>query len=127
MRVTIEKVIHENTNILVSFTSSYGRAQAYWHGKKPIADSDYDVEVNIKDTLEWGKDVLVDKNCAPSIQQESDLVFISGCIEYVDEDGYAVIRLDDSIIAFMTRGEHYQVGTCVTLTITLITLYPVFY
>ena len=71
--------------------------------------------------------MLFEENGKPNIQQKMHRIFITGCIDFVDEDGYTVLRLDDSIIPFLTIGEPYQVGTYVRLATKLITLYPLDY
>lgn len=51
MRVQINEIIHENLNTIVAFSSNFGSAKAYWDGDEPIANSEYQVEVDINNTL----------------------------------------------------------------------------
>jgi len=127
MRVQVDKIISDNSDIIVCFSSDFGCAKAYWKGKEPSVNSNYQVEVDIDHTLMWGKEVLFEENSKPNIQQKNDQIFVTGCIDSIDEDGYTVLRLDDSIIPFLTIGEPYQVGAHVRLCTKLITLYPVDY
>lgn len=127
MRIQINEIIHENSNIIVAFSSRFGGAKAYWDGDEPIADSEYQVEVDINNTLVWNKDVLRHENYKCSIQLKNDFILISGFIDSIDEDGYTVLRIGDSIIPFLTTGEPFQVGTNITLSTGTITLSPINY
>ncbi len=127
MRVQINEIIHENSNIIVAFSSSFGCAKAYWDGEEPIANSEYQVEVDINNTLVWNKDVLRHENYECAIQLKNDFILISGCIDSIDEDGYTVLRIGDSIIPFLTTGDPFQVGTNITLSTGTITLSPIDY
>lgn len=127
MKVQINEIIHENPNIIVAFSSSFGGAKAYWDGDEPIANSEYQVEVDINNTLVWNKDVLQHENYECSIQLKNDFILISGCIDSIDEDGYTVLRIGDSIIPFLATGDPFQVGTNITLSTETITLSPIDY
>ena len=127
MKVKVDEITCENSNIIVYFSNDFGGAKAYWDGEKPIAHQEYQVEVDIDNTLDWHKDVLPDNDCKGSIQLKNDSIFISGCIDSIDNDGYTVLRLGDSIIPFLTTGTPFQVGTYATLSVETITLSPVNY
>lgn len=48
-----------NDRILVSFSSEFGSGKASWFGAKPIEGREYYVELEISDTAEWGKEVIL--------------------------------------------------------------------
>lgn len=127
MRVQINEILQKNSNIVVAFSSRFGGAKAYWDGDEPIANREYHVEVDINNTLVWNKDVLQHENDECSIQLKNDFILISGCIDSIDEDGYTVLRIGDSIIPFLATGDPFQVGTNITLSTETITLSPIDY
>lgn len=127
MRVQVNKVVPENSNHLVFFSTDFGDAKAFWEGEKPIVNSEYQVEVDIDDTLFWHKDILKGDNGSYSIQVKNNLVLISGNLDSVDNDGYAVLRIGDDIVSFMAVGEPFQVGTFIKLSTKSISLSPISY
>jgi hypothetical protein len=127
MRIRIEEAIFANKNILVCFSSDFGNAIAHWNGEKPIVNEEYQVEVDISETLEWEKDVEFEKDGKDSIHLKNQGAFISGCVDSIDEDGYAVLRLGGNIIPFSAKGKSFPIGARVKLSVKTIALSPVDY
>jgi len=123
MKVIVNKVDCVGTTVIVSFSSAFGDAKAFWNGELPVPSHEYRVEVDIDD-LTRDVDVSISEICQPSIKLDKELICITGCIDSVDEDGYTVIRLGDYIIPFMLIGDLFDVGTNVELRTKSITLYP---
>lgn len=127
MKIQIKKIINENENTNVVFFSEFGEAKAFWEGEKPTVNNEYQVEIDIIDTLVWGKEILKTKINKPFIQQENDVTYISGFIDSIDDDGYVVLRLGDYIVPFIATGDAFQIGEYVTLSVKGITLFSVDY
>lgn len=127
MRVQVNEIIPENSNNLVFFSTDFGDAKAFWEGEEPIANKEYQVEVDINDTLIWNKDILKGDNGNYSIQLKNSLIHISGNLDSVDDDGYAVLRIGDNIIPFIAIGEPFQVGSFIKLSTKSISLSPISY
>jgi len=47
----------------------------------------------------------------------------NGILESIDEDGYAVLRFDNSIISFMSKGEPFELGSYIEITVPKITFF----
>ena len=104
MKIIVEKVISDNRGISVQFSTDYGSATALWEGDLPISNRDYHVEIDIKDTLTWNRDILENDTGRYSIQMQDSVVLFTGKLDSVENDGYAVLRMGGSIIPFVTKG-----------------------
>ncbi len=127
MRVQVNEIISEDSNNFVLFSTDFGDAKAFWEGEEPVARREYQVEVDVNDTLIWHKDVLKDDNRNYSIELKNNLILISGNLESIDDDGYAVLRIGDSIVPFIAIGEPFQVDSFIKLSIKSISLSPISY
>lgn len=127
MRVHINKIILENTNIIVLFSTDFGDAKAFWEGEVPTINSEYQVEVDIIDTLVWNIDIIRAENDNYSIQMENEFIHISGKLDSVDDDGYTVLRIGDNIIPFVATGEPFHAGTFISVSSKLLSISPVSY
>ena len=127
MKVKIHQAFQENTSLVVGFSSEFGSAEAVWNGQKPLTHNEYQVEVDIEDTLSWDRDVVISTRQHCNIGQKKDAVNISGYLCSVEQDGYAVLSLGDNIVAFMAVGNPPLVGSCITLSTKSISLTPVEY
>jgi len=127
MLIQVDSIQSNNSDIVVLFSSDFGCAKANWKGKEPSLNKKYFVEIDIDHIFVWGEDVSLEKDCMPSIHQEYEQISITGYIDSVDEDGYVVLRLGDSILPFLFQGESLKIGTCVRLLTDSLSLYPVDY
>ena len=127
MRILVEKITDRNLNILVEFSSEFGKAVAFWEGEKPIANNEYHVEMDIRDTLIWNEQIQKAENNKHYIQQENDLIRIFGRIDSIDDDGYVTLRLGECIVPFIASGTPFQIGEHITLSAKEIFLSPVDY
>lgn len=124
MRVQISEIIHEKSNITVAFSSEYGSATAFWDGPEPSINREYQVEVDIGNGLVWDIDILLNADHTNCIKTDECRIMISGDIEFVDDDGYTVLRIGKSIIPILTTGTPFPIGTNVTVSAKEITLSP---
>lgn len=117
MKIIVEKI---EANNIVYFTSEFGKAKAKWNDGKPKCKT-YDVEIDIENCLKW--DIDIKKTLKPV-----DLIFIdkkgkiiiTGIFESIDEDGYTILRIGNSIITFLTEGSIPEIGSPIELNVDLI-------
>ena len=98
-----------------------------WVGDKPEIGNVYEIELDIDGILIWGKDVTLSNDVSFSIEFNENFTFLYGILESVDSDGYAVLRMDDSIISFLTQGDPFDIGSSIKISTGLISAYPVYY
>ena len=127
MRVLINEIVCSKLNIIVAFSSDFGHAIADWNGEVPKINREYQVEFDINNTLTWEKDITKRGKNTKLIQQSGGAIQIYGDIDSIDDDGYTVLRIGDSIIPFLTTGTPFPVGTSVVLSTEKITLSPIDY
>jgi hypothetical protein len=113
MRVVIKNYEASNKETKVVFSSVYGEGIALWQGANPDEGITYDVEVEIPNVLEWGKDIHeTNTNDLYSIKISNKLVCFEGKLESVsEEDGCCVVRIGESIILLETKGIPSEVGS----------------
>jgi len=126
MRIRVNKILTDKPEVTVLFITDYGDAKALWVGDTPIENQEYYVEVDVNDTLAWGKDVIEAENYY-TIRLEDDQVYISGILESVDSDGYTVLRIGESFIPFMASGHPLLLNSLIELSTRSVSLTPIDY
>ena len=127
MKVKIEKVINEGSKNTVMFSTEYGNAKATWNGELPEANKEYFVEFEITDILVWQKNVTLSEKLKNVIGMENDAFYMIGFLESVEEDGYTVVRLGESIVSLEIEGNSLQQGTFVKVKADRLLLYDMNY
>ena len=126
MRVKVIEAINQSQGLQVNFSTEYGNATALWSGNEPQISKEYFVELEVPGVLYWQKDITVsEEECG--IALKSGMVHLVGLFESIEDDGYTVIRLGDSIISIETQGEPPETGNNVKLTTNNLLLYEVNY
>jgi hypothetical protein len=126
MRVKVMEAINQTQGCQVNFSTEYGNATALWSGNEPQINKEYFVELEVSGVLGWQKDINVsEEKCGISL--DSGTVHLVGLFESIEDDGYTVIRLGDSIISIETQGEPPDIGSNVKLTTNNLLLYEVNY
>ena len=100
MRIVVKSHIGDKTYI----DTQVGLISGTWIGDRPKENSIKDIEVEIQDTLEWGKDIKKIDFSSYQCGIKDDKVFFSGYIEAIEKDGFTVVRFADSIISINTIG-----------------------
>lgn len=127
MKVQINRVINQTKGYTVAFSNVYGSATAFWNGTEPQANKEYFVEIEIPEVLNWQKDITItDMNCKIE-ELDNGMAYISGVLESVEDDGYTVMKIGDSIIAIETQGEPPIIGSYIKFATSSIFLYEVNY
>jgi hypothetical protein len=128
MKIKVNSARVEASKCLVGFSTDYGDADAVWQGDAPEINRRYDVELDIDGALVWGESVLISKSKANVIKKKIDgLIVITGVLDSLDDDGYAVLRIGDSIIPFMAEGNPFHVGNPIEISTDSLFLYQVCY
>lgn len=127
MKVKINEVIRESSKNLVTYTTEYGSSKGIWIGDAPEIGKEYFVEYEIEDNLIWGDNVkkVEEEQCAIGIEGET--LYIIGYLESVEDDGYTVIRLGESIISLVVEGQPFDIGVFVKIEVNELALYDVNY
>lgn len=126
MRVKVMEAINQSQGLQVNFSTEYGNATALWSGNEPQISKEYFVELEVPGVLYWQKDITVSEEVC-GIALKSGMVHLVGLFESIEDDGYTVIRLGDSIISIETQGEPPETGSNVKLTTNNLLLYEVNY
>ncbi|MBC6315129.1 hypothetical protein [Listeria grandensis] len=88
----------------VRFESDFGTCEGIWNDDEPESNRKYTVEIEIPEHLTAARLALSDeKHCILEKIEEEETVHIVGQLEDYEEDGFAVLRLEDSIICFNTK------------------------
>ena len=127
MKILVEKIIFVDSSIHVDFSTDYGKATALWEGEKPTINFEYHVEIDIDDSLTWEKDIIKNETGEYSIQMHDNRIFLAGMLDSVDDDGYAVLRIGESIITFVTNGIPFVNGSFIKLISKTVTLSQIDY
>ena len=104
MKIIIEKLLNENN---VCFSCKYGNGIAAWNGYIPEI-KEYEVEIEIEDSLQWGASIKKSKQTMPSVHIEKDLSIFIGTLESVDEHGYSVLRMGNAMVSFFAKGNSFE-------------------
>ncbi|MWC27339.1 hypothetical protein [Paenibacillus sp. MMS18-CY102] len=115
MKVLITEVQHIGEKCFVLFQSKLGNGKALWNGNLPAVNNEYHVEIEIHDHLMWGDNMISSPSMQYHIKQMNDGLILTGEIESIDDDGYTVIRLGESIVCVEAMGVPLTIGTFVTI------------
>lgn len=107
----------------VKVSSQYGQMSGMWNGELPKLHTVKEVEIEIDSTLKWSEDIVEVEETQFKYGNIENKVFIIGCIEAVEDDGYTVIRFGDSIVTIDTEGEPFSKGKFVKLVIDKLEFY----
>lgn len=116
MKIKIKEIYKEKSENSIHFSTDFGESKALWRGDKPEMNMEYYVEVDIPDILYWGRTITIAEEAKCFIGTDQEKSILIGCLESVEEDGFAVVRLGESIVALETDGKSFQVGTYVKIS-----------
>jgi len=72
-------------------------------------------------------DVYLVSNEKPAIISNGIGTSLFGVLESVDDDGYSVLRIGDSIISFFAHGSSFSIGSSIKIITDSISASPVSY
>ena len=120
MKIYVNKVINE----VVYGSTCFGNINVIWDGSKPDVGKIYYVELDIDGVYVWGEDITISNKNA-SIMSNDEFTSINGIFESIDDDGYAVLRMDDYIIPFLSKGNSFEIGSKINIHVKLMSAYPI--
>lgn len=126
MKVKIIKISICNSKTKVVCQTDYGNVSLYWMGSNPQVDQTYEVELESNETLIWNKNIFVsqEKN---TIYDENNSIKIVGALESIDADGYLILRIDNSIVTFMSKEIPMVEEKKVQVYVNFMEAYPIEY
>ena len=127
MEVLINEIRQEGLNIIVFFSSNFGDAKGFWIGENPKINEFYQVEVDINDKLIWNQNIIKNIEHNYSVHLINNLICISGLLDSLDNDGYAVLRIGDNIVPFIATGKPFKIGSMIKLFTKSISMSPIDY
>lgn len=126
MKIRVKKILTEKPKLIVLCETGYGEVSVYWKGNTPVENETYDVEFETDKLLEWGRDIVATEEQL-AICDDNHEIKIVGDFESIDEDGYMVLRIDSSIMTFMTQDIPVIEGLRIQVRLDFIEVYPVEY
>lgn len=126
MEITIKEILIKDSSIEVIGENEYGNILLKWTGLAPLISQNYQVELEVSNDLIWNQDIIIDISREAMVISENSN-YITGKLESIDEDGYAVLRIGKSIIPFSTTGIPLKVGQYIKIKSKDILAYPIEY
>jgi hypothetical protein len=123
MRVHVDSLAHSSLlGTVVSFHTALGSASATWVGGEPDICGTYEVETQIRDTMEWGRTAVPQQGTQEALTSSETSVTLQG--ELISVDGRAaVLRIGDSLALFEAVGTPPPPGTYVRIEFATLYLY----
>lgn len=110
----------------VEFTSALGCGAATWVGMPPRQGNTYDVEIDIDDIFQWGKNINISMQEKPKIDVLGNNLLFFGKIMAYEDDGLLTVKVGRDII-FLEVSDAPNEGENVAFftSINNISLHPV--
>lgn len=102
MKITLKDQIDEN---LVEFESELGYGVATWENNKPLSNISYNIELEIDDFFEWGKNITLEKNHEFSINFINNKIIFRAKVISCEDGGILVLLLGKDVIFIETSGK----------------------
>ncbi|MEX3777149.1 hypothetical protein [Pseudomonas sp. MYb118] len=124
MEVVIGDVTSIGNEIVVGFSTSFGSGIGFWKGVAPAVNESHDVELEIGEAIVWGENGHFSLNNVCLIEMGSDSVKLTGRIVHIDDDGFAVLDVNGSVVLLEIIDFTGGIPVFVDLCIKKIDLYP---
>lgn len=123
MKITLKSQIDEN---LVEFESDLGYGVATWENNKPLSNISYNIELEIDDFFEWGKNITLEKNHEFSINFINSKMIFRAKVLSCEDGGLLVLSLGKDII-FIETSDTCEIDSYVSFFTTPdnVMLYPI--
>ena len=110
----------------VEFSSALGSGAAIWVGMPPRQGNTYDVEIDIDDIFQWGKNINISMQEKPKIDVLGNNLLFFGKIMAYEDDGLLTVKVGRDII-FLEVSDAPNEGENVAFftSINNISLHPV--
>jgi hypothetical protein len=125
MRITIREIVKKNpAGDHVLFSCEFGTATGRWGGKEPPQASQvYDVELDVKEVLTWGRTIKPSTDAQPRFSDVGDRVRIQGLLDQQFEGDCASVKVGDSLLMIEAKGHPPPPGSPVVFEIHELWLY----
>ena len=110
-------------NNLIIFSSKFGKGIATFK-KNDSENKEYNVEIDIVDNLQWGQEIKISSKKYPLIILNGYINTIVGELESIDNDGYSILRMENSIIPFYASGTPFEIGSIIEINVKNIVMTP---
>ena len=126
MRVTVDAVYEADGESTVAFSSVFGSAAGVWRGDvEAVAGADYEVEFDLDEPISWGESARPGERPLCAIDVTASGARFAGLLESLDDDGYAVMRMEQYIVPFIAEGiPDAAVGGYVIVESCRLEIYP---
>lgn len=125
MRVRILEVSEGRGRMEVEFATRFGNARGLWMSAPPAPLQEYDVELQVDQSLRWGREIVETPGEEPALESLPRGVRLRGTLDSISEDGVVAVRFDQSILLIETEGNAPRPGVRVSLTVEEIKLFDV--
>jgi len=119
--------IREIFSEFVRGTTVFGDIDVIWEGEIPDIGKTYDVELDVDEVLKWEQDIYLTCSESYTITREGKYTVLCGTLESFDSDGYAVLRIGDYIIPFLTEGNPFNLNSRIKIRAKSIKASPISY
>lgn len=128
MKILVCDILYnDKKKIIVTCLSKFGKYNVEWMEEVPLMNKEYDIEIEVPSTLFWRRDIVCSQEQRFSVNTINNITTIMGKLESLDEDGYAVLRLNDDIITFMAEGEPFKIGNIISIKVSSLMAFPINY
>jgi len=121
MKIYVNNVIDG----IVHGETCFGNIHVRWIGEKPGIGKIYHIELDIADHLEWHIDITLSCNNNSSITYDEKSISLFGVIESVEDDGFTILRLGQSMVPLITRGIAFEIGSHVRVCVASVSAYEI--
>ena len=102
MKIILKAKLNDH---IVEFESNLGYGAANWENNRPsILNTSYDIELDIDDFFEWGKNITLEKSNESSINLCNNKIFFSAKVISCEDDGVWVLSLENDIVFIEVSG-----------------------
>ncbi|KAB0483544.1 hypothetical protein SAMN04490202_2161 [Pseudomonas reinekei] len=124
MKVTIDNVAHIAEEILVTFSTDIGKAAAIWNGVQPKIGEIHDVELEIEQSVFWGRSAHRASNDDCFIGFVDGLIKLTGNMVSVDAEGMMAFEVAGSVILVEIIGFAGNIPMVVDLYVERVDFFP---
>jgi hypothetical protein len=99
MLLIVKKLLDKKKDsFLILFETTIGAAQAHWMGHKPEINKEYNVEIDIKDVLEWDMSISKSNFTKDLIYQEEGYFCMNTELNSIDENNIVALKINGSFV-----------------------------
>lgn len=82
----------------VSFLSAHGTGQANWSGPQPALDAWLEVELDLDDAFDWGKNLMPSTHHDCQLRVQDDALHLRAELIAIEADGTGALNVGGSIV-----------------------------